>query len=144
MTIQPWFHDIDMIWPRTPLPLWWASPHGSIRGDGIKRSLFNRLNNLPLDDYWICVHFCVMMTNAWWSIHWTNVAHDKICTASHTYIHTYMFCPYVISTLYELLAEYKGELSKDTFHVHSSLNFTPKRNELRYHCCLSKLYFIGH
>ncbi len=41
---------------------------------------------------------------------------DKIHTASHAYIHV----------------------------LSSSHNFTPKRNELRYHCCLSQLYFIGH
>jgi hypothetical protein len=37
--------------------------------------------------------------------------------------------------------------SKDTFLMQSlvlsSHNFTPKRSELRYHCCLSQLYFIG-
>jgi hypothetical protein len=30
------------------------------------------------------------------------------------------------------------------FLVQFSHNFTPKRNELRYHWCLSQLYFIGH
>jgi hypothetical protein len=60
------------------------------------------------------------------------------------YIHTYMVCPYVISALYWLLEEYKWELSKNTFLMHSSHNFTPKRNEVRYHRCLSQLYFIGH
>jgi hypothetical protein len=38
---------------------------------------------------------------------------DKIHTAPH--VHMYMFCPYVISTLYCLVEEYKWELSKDTF-----------------------------
>jgi hypothetical protein len=76
---------------------------------------------------------------------------DKICTASHTYIHTYihtyMFCPYVISTPLLVTWRVTNEnlLPKDTSLVHSSHNFTLKRNELRYHhCCLSQLYFIGH
>jgi hypothetical protein len=62
---------------------------------------------------------------------------------SFTYLHT---CSALMSSLplYRLLEEYKWELSKDTFLVLSSHNFTPKRNELRYHCCLWQLYFIGH
>jgi hypothetical protein len=67
---------------------------------------------------------------------------DKICTASCTYIHVLSLCHLYPFTGY--LKSEKCELSKDTFLVHSSQNFTPKRNELRYHCCLSQLHFIGH
>jgi hypothetical protein len=42
------------------------------------------------------------------------------------------------------LKNYKWKLSKILFSCNSSHNFTPKRNDLRYHCSLSKLYFIGH
>jgi hypothetical protein len=47
-----------------------------------------------------------------------------------TYLHT---CTALMSSLplFQLLEEYKWELSKDTFLVLSSHNFTPKRNELR-------------
>jgi hypothetical protein len=66
---------------------------------------------------------------------------DKSNSHSLTYI---CACPVFMSSLhlYQLLEEYKWELSKDT--CNSAHNFTPKRNELRYHCCLSQLYFIGH
>jgi hypothetical protein len=68
---------------------------------------------------------------------------DKICTASFTYIQILTLCHLYSFTSY--LKSHKWELSKDTFLVQlSSHNFTPKRNELRYHCCLSQLYFIGH
>jgi hypothetical protein len=49
-------------------------------------------------------------------------------------VHMYMSCPYVISTLCELqMRTFKRYL----FLHNSSQNFTPKRNELRYHCSLS-------
>jgi hypothetical protein len=43
-TIQLWFHVVDMIWPRVPLPIWQASQHGSISGDNIK-IIVQPLNN---------------------------------------------------------------------------------------------------
>jgi hypothetical protein len=49
--------------------------------------------------------FCFVKASRWWGV--------KRSTQPH--LHTYMFCPYVISTLYWLLEEYKQELSKDTF-----------------------------
>jgi hypothetical protein len=50
----------------------------------------------------------------------------------------YMFCPYVISTPVPVTSRVKKVNSlKDSFLVHSSHNFTPKRNELGYHCSLS-------
>jgi hypothetical protein len=39
---------------------------------------------------------------------------------------------------------YLKNFQKILFLCNSSHNFTPKRNELRYHCCFSQLYFIGH
>jgi hypothetical protein len=66
---------------------------------------------------------------------------DKICTA---HVHMYMFCPYVISTLYQLLEELQMITFKNICSCNSSHNFTAKRNELRFHCCLSQVYFIGH
>jgi hypothetical protein len=61
----------------------------------------------------------------------------------YTYIHVLSLCHLYSFTSY--LKNHKWELPKDTFLVHSSHNFTPKRNEfIRYHCCLSQLYFIGH
>jgi hypothetical protein len=67
---------------------------------------------------------------------------DKIQMASCTYIHVLSLCHLYSFTSY--LKSHKCELAKDTFLVHSSYNFTPKRNELRYHFCLSQLYFIRH
>jgi hypothetical protein len=78
--------------------------------------------------------FCFVKALRWWGV----------TRFTQPHMHTYMFCPHVVSTLYWLLEENKWELSKDTSLMHSSHNFTPKRNELRYHCCLSQLYFIGH
>jgi hypothetical protein len=61
------------------------------------------------------------------------------------HIYTYMFCPYVISTPYcGYLKNTNENFQKILFSCNYSHNFTPKRNELRYHCCLSQLYFIGH
>jgi hypothetical protein len=62
---------------------------------------------------------------------------------SLTYICT---CCVLMSSLpfTSYLKSHKCELPEDTFLVHSSHNCTPKRNELRYHCCLSQLYFIWH
>jgi hypothetical protein len=71
-----------------------------------------------------------------------TTADHKIHTASHTYVHVLSLCH-----LYSFtgnLKSHKHELPKDTFLMHSSHNFTPKRNELIYHCSLSQLYFTGH
>jgi hypothetical protein len=68
---------------------------------------------------------------------------DKICTASCTYIHVLSLC-----CLYPLPLTWR--FTKENFQKIPFLmqfithNFAPKRNELRYHCCLSQLYFIGH
>jgi hypothetical protein len=67
---------------------------------------------------------------------------DKICTASLTYIHVLSLCHLYSFTGY--VKSHKCELPKDIFLVHSSHNITRKRNEFRYHCCLSQLYFIAH
>jgi hypothetical protein len=68
---------------------------------------------------------------------------DKICTASCTYIHVLYLCH-----LYPLPFTWRitNENFQSIFVSCNSLhNFSPKRNEfLRYHCCLSQLYFIGH
>ena len=57
-----------------------------------------------------------------------------------------MFCPYVISTpLLGYLKNTNENFQKILSHaILLTSNFTPKRNELRYHCCLSQLYFIGY
>ena len=61
------------------------------------------------------------------------------------HVHTYMFHPYAISTLYRVLEELQvRSFKRYLFLCNSSHKFTHKRNELRYHCCLSQLYFIGH
>jgi hypothetical protein len=69
---------------------------------------------------------------------------DKIMH-SLMYIHT---CSVLMSSLPLYWAGYlkshECKLPKDAFCMHSSHNFSAKRNELRYHCCLSQLYFIGH
>jgi hypothetical protein len=54
----------------------------------------------------------------------------------------YMFCPYAISTLYQLLEE--SQMWTSRRHFSRALFSQHKRNELRYHCCLSHEYFIGH
>ncbi len=67
---------------------------------------------------------------------------DKIHTASHPYI-------YVLSLrhLYPLLFTWRitnENFQKILFSCNPSHNFTPKRNEIGYYCCVSQLYFIGH
>jgi hypothetical protein len=44
----------------------------------------------------------------------TMIFLTQVTRSTQPHIHMYMFCPYVISTLYQLLEEYKWELSKDT------------------------------
>jgi hypothetical protein len=82
------------------------------------------------------LHFmlCFVKALRWWGV--TSFAQP--------HIHMYMFCCYVISTLYHLLEESNENFQKIIFLCNSSHNFTPKRNELRYHCSLSQLYFIGN
>jgi hypothetical protein len=49
----------------------------------------------------------------------------------------YMLFPDVIPTLYHLLEELQLRPFKRYLFLHnSSQNFTPKRHELKYHCCL--------
>jgi hypothetical protein len=69
---------------------------------------------------------------------------DKIHTASCIYVWVLSLCH-----LFPLLFTQRitnEDFKKDSyfFSCNSSHNFTPKRNELRYHCCLSQLHFIGH
>jgi hypothetical protein len=49
--------------------------------------------------------FVFVKTSRWWGV----------TRSTQPHVHTYMSCPYVISTLYCLVEEYKWELSKDTF-----------------------------
>jgi hypothetical protein len=54
--------------------------------------------------------FCFVKALRWWGV----------TRLTQPHVHTYMFCPYVISTLYcfiVYLENYKWELSKDTFLV---------------------------
>jgi hypothetical protein len=65
--------------------------------------------------------------------------------STQPYVLTYMFCPDIISS-YPLPFTWRitnENFQKILFSCNSSHNFTPKRNELRYHCCLSQLYFIA-
>jgi hypothetical protein len=67
---------------------------------------------------------------------------DKIHTASHTSVHVLSLCHlYPLPLTSRITNE---NFQKIFFLCNSSHNFTPKRNEFRYHCCLSQLYFIGH
>jgi hypothetical protein len=68
---------------------------------------------------------------------------DRIQTASCTYIHVLSLCHlYPLPFTWRIKNE---NFQKILFWHNSSHNFPPtKRNELRYHCCLSQLYFIGH
>jgi hypothetical protein len=79
----------------------------------------------------------VRNTTIFW---WFSVV---VTRSTQPHILMYMFCPYVISTSHRLLEESQMSTSKRFFLMHSSHNFSkPKINELRYHCCLSQLYFI--
>jgi hypothetical protein len=51
--------------------------------------------------------FYLVKVSRWW----------KVTRSLQPHVLTCMFCPYVISTLYQLLEDYKWELSKDTFLV---------------------------
>jgi hypothetical protein len=70
-----------------------------------------------------------------------SIRYEAINMGRHLYM--YMFCPYVISTLYCLLKELQMRTFKTYFFLCNSSHNLAKRNELRYHCCLSQLYFIG-
>jgi hypothetical protein len=70
--------------------------------------------------------------------------HQRQDLHSLAYIHT---CSVLMSSLpfTGYLKSHKCERpKKDTFLVHSSHNFSLhlRENELRYHCCLSQLYFL--
>jgi hypothetical protein len=79
--------------------------------------------------------FCFVKVSKWWGV----------TRSWQPHVLTYMFCPYVISTPLPVTWRVTNvNFQKDTFLMHSSHNFTPKRNELGYHCCLSQLYFIWH
>jgi hypothetical protein len=115
------------------------SQHMTMGRNWCTTSVLNKPNHMKFNLVWhysflAFFIFCFVKALRWWGV----------TRSTQPHVHTYMFCPHVISTLYQLLEEYKWELSKDTFLMHSSHNFTPKRNELRYHWCLSQLYFIGH
>jgi hypothetical protein len=64
------------------------------------------------------------------------------CPRLHTYIHVLSLCH--LSPLRVTWRITNQNFQKILFLCNSSHNFTRKRNELRYHCCLSQLYFIGH
>jgi hypothetical protein len=57
------------------------------------------------------------------------------------HIHMYMFCAYVISTLYQLLEESQMWTSKRYFSCALFSQLYTLRNELRYHFCLLQLYY---
>jgi hypothetical protein len=67
---------------------------------------------------------------------------NTIHTASRTYVNVLSLCHLYPFTSY--LKNTNENFQKIPFSCNSSHNFTPKKNELRYHCCLSQLYFIGH
>jgi hypothetical protein len=63
--------------------------------------------------------------------------------------HSFMYictCSVLVSSLplTSYLKNTNENFQKIPFLMLSSHNFQPKRNELRYHCCLSQLYFIWH
>jgi hypothetical protein len=80
------------------------------------------------------LHFilCSVKVSRWW----------RVTRFTQLYVHMYMFCPYVISTPYQLLEEYKWGLSKDTFS-HAILQKTLHLREMNkdtiavYHNCIS-------
>jgi hypothetical protein len=81
------------------------------------------------------IHFiiCFVKVSGWWGV----------IRFAQPHIHTYMFCPYVISTPLQFTWRIKNEnFQKILFWCNSSHNFTLKRNELRYHCCLSQLHRV--
>ncbi len=78
--------------------------------------------------------FCFVKFSRKW-----QVGSDKICKDSHTYVHVLS-----VHHLYTLPIYLKSHKCEDTFLMHLSHNFTPKRNELRYHCFYPQLYSVGH
>jgi hypothetical protein len=70
----------------------------------------------PMWDYLFCILYVFVKSLRWWGV--TRFAQPHI----HTYIHTYMFCLCVISTLYHLLEELQMKKhSKDTFLMQTFL-----------------------
>jgi hypothetical protein len=65
---------------------------------------------------------------------------DKIHTTSCTYVHVLSLCHlYPLQFTWRITNE---NFQKILFLCNSSHNFTPKRNELRYHCYLSQLHRV--
>jgi hypothetical protein len=88
---------------------------------------------------------------SWWIICFTfyilfckglkMMGSNKICKVSCT-------CMHVLSLFYLCHLPFtwiimNENYQKILFLCNSFHNFTLKRNELRYHCCLSQLFFIG-
>jgi hypothetical protein len=66
---------------------------------------------------------------------------------ANSYISTGLDCWWLVISFHAVMTFKKNayeNFQKILFLMLSSHYFTPKRNELRYHCCLSQLYFIGH
>jgi hypothetical protein len=81
-----------------------------------------------------CFTFYFVKALRWWGV--TRFAQPHVHT--HMQVHSY-----VISTLYCLLEELQMRTFKRYHFLHNSSHiFTPKRNQLRYHVCLSQLYVI--
>jgi hypothetical protein len=105
MPIQLWFHVIDMIRPRVPLLLWWASQHGSTRGDGIKTDHCSTPSTSYLfDAYLICVHFCFIMHDPFMETMSCMCIYfrvDKVCghNACFVFLHFWYLCCKLISML---------------------------------------------
>jgi hypothetical protein len=86
----------------------------------------------------ICLHFtfCCVRASRWWGV--TIFAQPHVAT----YVHVLSLCHlYPLPSTWQITNE---NFQKILSLCNSSHNFTPTRNEIRYHCCLSQLYFIGH
>jgi hypothetical protein len=103
----------------------------------------------PMATFWTtvwqdrCASTC---TGSWMmrmsAAQWLLCQHVWLTRSKPPHIHVCcMWCPYVISTLYQLLGESQMWTSKDTFLVHYSHNITPKRNELKIPLLLIKTVF---
>jgi hypothetical protein len=102
-----------------------------------KRYLFshNSSHNCTPKIYEVRYHCC--FSQVYFMCH-GNRQEPCLTRFAQPHVHVYMLCPYVISTLYHLLEELQMRIFKRNFSClhNSSHNFAPKRNELRYHCCL--------
>jgi hypothetical protein len=77
----------------------------------------HRKSNLVWQYLFCILYFVFVKASRWWGV----------TRSAQPHVHMYMFCPYVISNLYQFLEKCKWEISKILFSCNYSHNFTPEK-----------------